>query len=65
MTQSDAPTDLHRAVVRARSADALQREINSWTSEVECYPDHFTVDEIVKIAQLLKVSRALHRSLSK
>jgi hypothetical protein len=58
-----APADRHR--VRYRAADALRREINSWVSELEHYSDHFTDAETGKIAELLKLSRALHRSLSK
>lgn len=54
-----------RMRVRVRAADALRREINSWVSELENYPEHFTQSETAKIAELLKVSRALHRSLNR
>jgi len=54
-----------RIRVRSRAADALRREINSWVSELEQYPEHFTARETAKIVELLKLSRALHRTLNK
>lgn len=54
-----------RIRVRCRAADALRREINSWVSELDSYPEHFTAGETAKIMELLKLSRSLHRTLSK
>lgn len=64
-TTTEAPARSHRDVVRVRSADALKREINSWTSEMEAYGEYFTDAERAKIARLLQTSRALYRSLIK
>jgi hypothetical protein len=51
--------------VRDRAATALRREIISWVSELKYYGEHFSESETAKFAELLKLSRALHRALSK
>lgn len=57
--------DVDRIRVRARCADALRREINSWVDEVDHYAHCFTDQQLADVAALLKLSRKLHRSLNK